>query len=501
MKVIITERQFKNLINHEYFSFLLENENVEELPLPSEETPKGCDSKNLGKFFGTDNHEKIKEKFSALNILSNENDDIDLMLNKFKCYLYLVSVGMGEKTQGRESGKLLKKMYTEIEKLSPEFKDEIKTFLFKISKIISGKYKSARHIIGKILNIIIKLASEDEEKIKKIIQMSNEIMDHERFEDNEENKIKLVNFIKTYDDDIDISENFLEEFYKKIKSISMEYEESFTLYPNTEKSEHLFKLDRTSPNIIVYLNNNYKSEKYGIKITQRDFSLKSDINKVLYIIESISKCTNCKNVDPNIVINDVVSKLELEILTVDGENQKRDLVALKDIEALETTSGVRKISTIVRKNDGVEVKHKNYKEKSFLSEFFKVDATTKNKEKILNALSFIGEDINSYFNTFIQSMVNNLRSVVSDSIIDDMTENLAGIIFKDDIFVPKDGLHFYWDVVGYGGKTRLAISYELKPEHKTYKFTRDENIKVNQYFNKLKLGTNTYDTINLIRVE
>lgn len=491
MKVIITERQFKNLINYGYFSFLLENENVEELPLPS-----GCDSKNLGKFFGTDNHEQIKKNFSALKILSNENDDINLMLDKLKCYLYSVSVSMGEKTQARGGGLLLKKMYTEIEKLSPEFKNEIKTFLFKISKIISGKYKSARHIIGKILNLIIQLASEDEEKIKKIIQMSNEIMDHERFEDNEENKIKLLNFIKTYDK-IDISEDFLEEFYKKIKSVSMEYEESFTLYPNTEKSEHLFKLDRTSPNIIVYLDNDYKSKEYGIKITQRDFSLKSDINKVLYIIESIFKCTNCKNDDPNKVIEDVVSNLKFLILTNDDENQKRDLISLKDIDALEVIPGARRISTIIRKNEGVEVKHKNYKEKSFLSEFFKVDATTKNKEKILNALSFIGGD----FNTFIKSLVNNLRSVVSDEIIDDMTKNLAGIMFKDDIFVPKDGLRFYWDVVGYGGKTRLAISYELKAEHKTYKFTRDENIKVNQYFNKLKLGEKTYDTINLIRVE
>ena len=49
---------------------------------------------------------------------------------------------------------------------------------------------------------------------------------------------------------------------------------------------------------------------------------------------------------------------------------------------------------------------------------------------------------------------------------------MGGIIFANEVFIPKKFLKFYWNNIGFARKPRLSIFYELKDEYKGYKITR-----------------------------
>jgi hypothetical protein len=140
---------------------------------------------------------------------------------------------------------------------------------------------------------------------------------------------------------------------------------------------------------------------------------------------------------------------------------------------------------VAKKDTFIEVKYKPYDDPSYLSEFFKVDASDINNKLIMEGLSKIRNigDLKTSFIVFMSNLSENLKktmeSLEGDKIIEHLTNDLSGIIFKDNIFIPKKNIKFYWNSIGYAKRNRLSIWYEVvNPE--IYKISsmvkgKDEN--------------------------
>jgi hypothetical protein len=116
-----------------------------------------------------------------------------------------------------------------------------------------------------------------------------------------------------------------------------------------------------------------------------------------------------------------------------------------------------------------------------LSEFFKIDATDKNYNLLLDSISRIPkvDDPERSLKILLENLSSNLlNSVVKqngEKIINHLTKDLSGIIFKDNIFVQKEDIHFYWNNIGYANRPRLSIWYEVDKNALLWKISKDEN--------------------------
>ena len=73
--------------------------------------------------------------------------------------------------------------------------------------------------------------------------------------------------------------------------------------------------------------------------------------------------------------------------------------------------------------------------------------------------------------TLSENLRKTIESTEGDRIIDHLTNNLSGMIFKDNIFISKKDIRFYWNNIGYAKRSRLSIWYEVSDNPDMYKIS------------------------------
>lgn len=453
MKIIITERQFKFLLNR-----IVESEEEwrqSALVHSAKERPDFDFIRNEEKI--TRAKHKCKYYFDGLTVdqiidrglTNNTLSNFD----KFICYLLNVGKKYGYGTIARKKSYGLDELVGYLNNI--EIESDIKMFLLKLGSVL--KNYSDRTILTKIFDILLSLSAKPSEEIIDLIDKSIAIMDHERF--NEKRKKDLNDFIMNTEVNSQNFDQFMENFFSTL-SPSLKYEKSF-------EHEKYFVLDQTSPQIDVTLQGDVFT-KYGVSIKKDRFDNEiSDLNKVLYLINSISRCKNCEGESKKNVVEDTFSKLNFNIVG-DGQG-KRDLTALEDLGYKDYDNLKQKeiVLELIKKGKGVEVKYKPSNQGSYLSEFFKVDSTEKNTNTIKSALHMIGVD----YKFFMEKLVDRLfEAAKKTSIISDLTKNLSGIIFNENTFIQNkdNNIKFYWCKNGYANKDRLTVCYKVEKQRDFY---------------------------------
>ena len=409
--------------------------------------------------------EQIRKSFTYL--ILTEDDTIDLTKNidissnpsLEKLKKDAVSIGLqhnkGSKT--RERGLELKKMLSSIEGL--EDKKTFEKYFQKIAELIS-KYKSKSIAIKKLAEIVYDLSQKDINVAKQQIEDIIKIFEDPRFADKHKNRL-----IKILTDRGNVD---LDNFYNETKRAYADYENSFAEGENSP-----FSIYRTSPQLKVLLLKDYSYN--NMVISAREFnSQDSDISKVLYLIEKLISVKIYG--DANDIISKIISSLSFTFnFNYSPENVKADLI-LRDSLIYEDRI-TKKVVRIAQKGGLVEIKYKPFKEPSYLSEFFKIDASNVNYSLIIEGLSKIPKitDVKTAFKVFMSSLIGNLKKTMvttdGEKIIEHLTNNLSGIIFKDNIFIPKSDISFYWNSVGYANRDRLSIWYKVSGNPTIYKIS------------------------------
>jgi hypothetical protein len=409
--------------------------------------------------------EQIRKSFTYL--ILTEDDTIDLTKNidissnpsLEKLKKDAVSIGLqhnkGSKT--RERGLELKKMLSSIEGL--EDKEIFEKYFQKIAELIS-KYKSKSIAIKKLAEIVYDLSQKDINVAKQQIEDIIKIFEDPRFADKHKNRL-----IKILTDRGNVD---LDNFYNETKRAYADYENSFAEGENSP-----FSIYRTSPQLKVLLLKDYSYN--NMVILAREFnSQDSDISKVLYLIEKLISVKIYG--DANDIISKIISSLSFTFnFNYSPENVKADLM-LRDSLIYEDRI-TKKVVRIAQKGGLMEIKYKPFKEPSYLSEFFKIDASNVNYSLIIEGLSKIPKitDVKTAFKVFMSSLIGNLKKTMvtndGERIIEHLTNNLSGIIFKDNIFIPKSDISFYWNSVGYANRDRLSIWYKVSENPTIYKIS------------------------------
>ena len=170
------------------------------------------------------------------------------------------------------------------------------------------------------------------------------------------------------------------------------------------------------------------------------------------------------------------------------DNVKADL-KLKETLIYEDRTN-KKVYVVAKKGSDIEVKSNLYNKPYYLSEFFKIDASDKNYNIIVNSLSKVPriKDINSSFKIFMSSLAANLSNTIKSTngnqIMEHLTKNMGGMIFKNDIFIKKEDINFYWNDVGYANKSRLSLYYEVNEDATLYKLSKS-NLGYSRFVQKL----------------
>ena len=392
------------------------------------------------------------------------NQPVDL--SKIKSVKDLKSAGKklglqkGEKTKSRKLGlDISKKIDKNLEKVQGE---ETLDKYFEIITNLLSKYKKSPVILDKLHLLIDNLATKDANVAKAQMEVIVSVFSDPRFK--ESSKKKLIDFLLKDESDID-----LDSFYLQTQKAYSIYENSFT-----EGELSPFVVFRTSPRLKVELSKDFEYNNMIISAEKFNSVELSDIDKVLYIIESMSKAKF--RVNPNDFISYVVGSLSFRInFNFSPDNVKADL---KLKEPLIIDVGKFIPQTLAEKGKNVEIKMKPYNVDDYLSEFFKIDSTEKNASKILNAISQIPNiaEPNKGMQIFMESISNNLLMSIKkqngDKIIDHLTKDIAGIIFKNDIFIKGEDIKYYWTSKGYAGRSRLSMWYHVDNNAKKYKISK-----------------------------
>jgi hypothetical protein len=409
--------------------------------------------------------EQIKKSLPYL--ILTENDTIDLTKNidissnpslkKLKNDAVTIGLQHNKGTKTRERGLELKKMLSSIEGL--EDKETFEKYFQKIAELIS-KYKSKTIAIKKLAEIVYDLSQKDINVAKQQIEDIIKIFEDPRFADKHKNRL-----IKILTDRGNVD---LDNFYNETKRAYADYENSFAEGENSP-----FSIYRTSPQLKVLLSKDYSYN--NMVISAREFnSQDSDISKVLYLIEKLISVKIYG--DANDIISKIISSLSFAFnFNYSPENVKADLI-LRDSLIYEDRI-TKKVVRIAQKGGLMEIKYKPFKEPSYLSEFFKIDASNVNYSLIIEGLSKIPKitDVKTAFKVFMSSLIGNLKKTMvttdGEKIIEHLTNNLSGIIFKDNIFIPKSDISFYWNSVGYANRDRLSIWYKVSGNPTIYKIS------------------------------
>ena len=363
-----------------------------------------------------------------------------------------------EKSKTKQASKYISDVLKSINDIDD--KEVFERYFTKILSLIS-KYKRGSFSIKKLAEIVKELSKKDINLAKEELELIIKIFEDERF--TSKHGEKLLRYI-TGRGQVD-----LDKFYDQTKKAYLEYEESFVT-----GNVSPFTLYRTSPRLSVRLDGGVKFQKINIRpdVFNR---LTSDVARVSYLIDEISKYDRPEN--PYDLITYVIRSLKFRIdFQFDDTNVKSDLVTNQPLLVV-TNKGKK---SLVDQGKYVEIKSKSYKTPDFLSEFFKYDATDANYNKLVGEMSKVSsENAADLLKHFTSVLVNKLKSTLNQTnggdIINHLTNNMGGIIFADEVFVPKKFLEFYWNDIGFARKPRLSIFYNLKNGYKAYKINRVNN--------------------------
>lgn len=391
-------------------------------------------------------------------------------IDDFKTAVKKQGLLYGKDTLSRGRGIELSNLLKSIENL--EEKEIYEEYFIKISNLIS-KYKSGSFSLKKLSEIIKQLYSKDPQIAKAQIESVISIFEDPRFGEN--HKKKLISIL-TGSDEVN-----LDKFYRETSLAYQDYENSLA-----EGELSPFNIFRTSPRIKVNL-----LEDYGYNdliISADKFNTQdSNLNKVLYILDEISKSKYYSGGDE--VISKVVSSLKFGFdFDYSDDNVKADL-KLKETLIYEDRVN-RKVNVVAKKGSDIEVKSNLYNKPYYLSEFFKVDSSDKNYNILINSLSKVPriKDIDSSFKILMSSLATNLSNTIKatngNQIMEHLTKNMGGMIFKNDIFIKKEDINFYWNNVGYANKSRLSLYYEVNEGATLYKLSKS-NLGYSRFVQKL----------------
>jgi hypothetical protein len=386
-------------------------------------------------------------------------------LKDFKNKVKTIGYQHSETSKSRKLGKDISGLLSDIEKL--EDKDVFEKYFIKIAELISI-YKKGSFSLKKLSQIIDNLVKKDINVAKEQIEQIISIFEDKRFE--EKYKKKLISILTG------VAPIDLDSFYRETKKVYDEYQKSFAEGPLSP-----FLVHQTIPEISVSLASDFIYNK--MTISKDEFnSQKSDISKVLYLIQTMSKAKFYSSA--NDFIKNVMLNLNFDIyFNYSEDNIKADL-KLKEALVYEDRA-TKKVNYIGSVNSYVEVKHKLYKTPDFISEFFKIDSTDKNYNLLLDAISKIPNVVNpsETLKLFLEAMVMNLYHTMNKgdgkNIINHLIKDMSGMIFKDNIFVRKEDIVFYWNTIGYAKRPRLSIFYNVNPSAKLYQLH-----KTNDGFNR-----------------
>jgi len=408
-----------------------------------------------------------KKTFIDLNSPVNFNIS---SLDDLKSAVKKTGLQYGKETLSRGRGVNLSDLLKFIEDL--EDKEIYEEYFIKISNLIS-KYKSGSFSLKKLSELIKQLYSKDPQTAKSQIESVISIFEDPRF--SEKHKKKLI-LILTGPQEVD-----LDKFYRETKLAYQDYENSLA-----EGQLSPFTIYRTSPRIKVNLLNDLNYNNLIISANKFN-SQDSDLNKIIYVLDEISKSKYYSSGDE--VISKVISSLKFVFdFNFSDENVKADL-KLKDALIYENRDS-RKVYTIAKKGSDVEVKYNLYNKPSYLSEFFKIDATDKNYNTIIRSLENVPriKDINATYKLLMSTLANNLSNTINktngNQILEHLIKNLSGIIFKDNIFIKKEDISFYWNNVGYANKSRLSLYYDVNENPTLYKISKT-NMGFSRFVQKL----------------
>ena len=409
-----------------------------------------------------------ESQYNLLIDFINENDEVVIDLNepidlsKYNSFDEIIravkslSLRHGKGTQSRSSYLDIDNLLSSLENISDKtlFNSYIKIIMSLISK-----YKSGSYTLKKLQSLLESMFSMDEVDMFKKMEDIINIYDDSRFE--EKHKKSLFKELEKSNPD------FL-NFYNKTLKKFREYELSFI-----EGSNSPFSSFFTSPRLSIELS---KDLNYlNVFVSKVDFNDKSsDVEKVNYLISKLVQVKSFSK-SPNEIIYEMISMLSFKInFNFSDKNVKADLKVNKNLLYFDSSS----VKTIVvaRQGQDIEIKNNPYEKPYYLSEFFKVDATKENEQILLNGLSYMPKikDEKESFKVLMDSLSKNLRqnllsSDMGEKIINHLTNNLAGMIFSNSTFIPKDNIKFYWNNVGYANKPRLSIYYEVDKNPTVYK--------------------------------
>ena len=421
MKVIITESQYNFLIN-------LINEN----------------------------NEVVIDLNEPIDL--SKYDSIDEIIRAVKS----LSLRHGKGTQSRNIYLNIDNLLSSLENISD--KNLFNSYIKIIMNLIS-KYKSGSYTLKKLQVLLDSMLSMNESEMLKKMEDIINIYDDSRFE--EKHKKSLFKELEKPNPD------FLNFYNKTIKKFR-EYELSFV-----EGSDSPFTSFFTSPRLSIELS---KDLNYlNVYVSRSDFNEKStDVEKVNYLISKLVQVKSFSK-SPNEIISEMISMLSFKInFNFSDKNVKADLKVVKNLLYFDPSSV--KTFVVAKQGQDVEIKNNPYNKPYYLSEFFKVDATKENEQFLLNGLSYMPKikDVKESFKVLMDSLSKNLRqnllsSDMGEKIINHLTNNLAGMIFSNSIFIPKDYIKFYWNNVGYANKPRLSIYYEVIVNPMIFKLQHGEN--------------------------
>ena len=373
-----------------------------------------------------------------------------------------LSLRHGKGTQSRNIYLDIDNLLSSLENISD--KNLFNSYIKIIMNLIS-KYKSGSYTLKKLQVLLDSMLSMGESEMLKKMEDIINIYDDSRFE--EKYKKGLFKELEKPNPD------FLNFYNKTIKKFR-EYELSFV-----EGSDSPFTSFFTSPRLSIELS---KDLNYlNVNVSKSDFNDKSsDVEKVNYLISKMVQVKSFSKT-PNEIISEMISLLNFKInFNFSNKNVKADLKVVKNLLYFDPLSV--KTFVIAKQGQDVEIKNNSYNKPYYLSEFFKVDATKENEQFLLNGLSYMPKmkDVKESFKVLMDSLSKNLRqnllsSDMGEKIINHLTENLAGMIFSNSIFIPKDYIKFYWNNVGYASKPRLSIYYEVIDNPMIFKMQRGNN--------------------------
>lgn len=402
-----------------------------------------------------DSIDSDKKTFIDLNSPVNFNIS---SLDDLKTAVKKTGLQYGKETLSRGRGVELNNLLKSIEIL--EDKEIYEDYFIKISNLIS-KYKSGSFSLKKLSEIIKQLYSKDPQIAKSQIESVISIFEDPRFSEN--HKKKLISILTG------TQEVNLDKFYRETTLAYQDYENSLA-----EGQLSPFIIYRTTPRLKVRLLEDLTYNNLTISANEFN-SQESDLNRIIYILDEISKSKYYSSGDE--VISKVFSSLKFGFdFNFSDDNVKADL-KLKDSLIYEDRES-KKIYTIAKKGYDVEVKYNQYNKPSYLSEFFKIDATDKNYNTIMSTLEKVPriKDTNATYKLLMSTLASNLSNSIKKSngnqILEHLIKNMSGIIFKNNIFIKKEDISFYWNDVGYANKSRLSLYYDVNENPTLYKISK-----------------------------